>query len=75
MVEPLVVATSHLLGHLFHVAPVALEQAVEVAFGRLFNRAGLPLKAVQVGVEVVVKMGERRLDQAVNAFGILRPSW
>ena len=73
--EPLVVAACHLLGHLLHVAPVALEQAMEVAFGRLFNRAGLPLKAVQVGGEVVIKMSECRLDQVANASGILRPSW
>ena len=73
--EPLVVATGHLLGHLLHVAPVTLEQAMEVAFGRIFNRAGPALKTGQVGAEVVVKMAERRLDQAANAFGILRPSW
>ena len=73
--EPLVVATCHLLGHLLHVAPVALEQAVEVAFGRVFNGAGLPLEAAQIRAEMVVKMGERRLDQAAYAFGILRPSW
>ena len=68
-------AACHLLGHLLHIAPVTLEQAVEVAFGRVFNRAGPALKAVQVRVEMVVEMGERRLDQPANAFGILRPSW
>jgi len=60
--EPLVVAACHLFGHLLHVAPVTLEQAVEITFGRVFNRAGLALKAAQVGPEMVVKMGKRRLD-------------
>ncbi len=68
-------ATRDLLGHLLHVAPLALKQAMEVAFGSVFNGAGPALKARQVGVEVVFKVGECRLDQSGNAFGILRPSW
>ena len=68
-------ATRDLLGHLLHVAPLALKQAMEVAFGSVFNGAGPALKARQVGVEVVCKVGECRLDQFMNAFGILRPSW
>ena len=73
--KPLVVATRHLLGHLLHVAPVTLKQAMKVTFGSVFNRAGFALEAVQVRVVMVVEMRERRLDQASNAFGILRPSW
>lgn len=75
VVKPLVVATRHLFGHLLHVAPVALEQAMEVTFSGIFNRAGPALKTGQVGAEVVIEMGECRLDQSANAFGILRPSW
>ena len=38
----------YLLGRLFHVAPVTLEQAVEIAFGGFFNRSGPALKAAQI---------------------------
>ncbi len=51
------------------------DEAMEIAFGGVFNRAGPALEAGQIGAEMVVKMGERRLDQAAYAFGILRPSW
>jgi hypothetical protein len=60
---------------LFHVAAVTLKQAMEVAFGGVFDRAGPALKTGQIGAEVVFKVGECRLDQSGNAFGILRPSW
>jgi len=60
---------------LLHVAPVTLEQPLELAFGRIVDRAGLPLEAVQVGAEIVVETGMRRFEQAANAFGILGLSW
>jgi hypothetical protein len=60
---------------LFHVAAVTLKQAMEVAFGGVFDRAGPALKTGQIGAEVVFKVGECRLDQSGNGFGILRPSW
>jgi len=59
VMEPLVVAARHLLSHLLHVAPVTLEQAMEVTFGGVLNRAGPALKTGQVGAEMVVKMDER----------------
>ena len=68
-------AAGNLLSHLFDIAPVTLKQSMEIAFGRLFNRAGLALKAVLIGAEMVIKMGKCRFDQTANAFGILRPSW
>jgi len=56
------VATRNGFGHLFHVAPVALEQSMEVKLGGVFNRAGLALETAQVGAEMVAKMGKCRLD-------------
>jgi len=73
--KTLIVATRHLFGHLFHVAPVALKKAMQIAFGGVFDRAGPALKTGQIGVEVIFKVGECRPDQSANAFGILRPSW
>ena len=75
MVKALIVAARHLFSHLFHVAAVTLKQAMEVAFGGVFDRAGPALKTGQIGAEAVFKVGECRLDQSGNAFGILRPSW
>ncbi len=37
VMKALIVATCHLFGHLFHVAPVALKQAMEVTFGGVFD--------------------------------------
>lgn len=75
VMEPLIVATRHLLGNLLHVASVALEQSMEIALGRVFNRASLALETAQVGAEMIVKMDERRIDQTANAFRISRLSW
>jgi hypothetical protein len=75
VVKPLVVAPRHLLGHLFHVAPVALKQAVEVTLGGILDRAGPALKTGQIGAEMIVKVDQCRPDELGNAFGILRPSW
>lgn len=71
----LIVATGDLFGHLFHVPSITLVQAMEIASGSLFDGARPPLEARQVGGEMGVEVGQGRLDQMRNAFGILRPSY
>ena len=45
VVEPLVLATRHGFGHLLQVAPLALEQAVQILAGRVLDRANPALEA------------------------------
>lgn len=58
VMKALVAAARHLLSHFPHVAPVTLKQALGVAPGGVFDRAGPALTARQIGAEVVFKVGK-----------------
>lgn len=68
VVKPLVVTSGYGLGHLLHVSPPTLEQAVEIQACGVFNRAGEALEAGQVGREVGIEGSERGGDQRGDAI-------
>ncbi len=60
MVESLVAAARYGLGHLLHVAPTTLKQAMQIEARRVFNRAGKTLEAGKIRSEVGFEIRERR---------------
>lgn len=70
VVEPLIPAAGHGLGHLLHVAPMALEQAVQIETCGVFDRAGTTLKAGKIRDEVGIEVRERGSDQRGNAIRV-----
>jgi hypothetical protein len=70
VVEPLVLATGDGLGHLLHVAPAALEQAVEIQPRGVLDRTGETLEARKVRREVGIEVRERGSDQRSNAIRV-----
>ena len=70
VMKSLVVAPRYGLGHLLHVAPTTLEQAVEIQARRVFDRAGEALEAGKVGREVGIEVRERGGDQRRDAIRV-----
>ncbi len=70
VVEPLVLAARYSLGHLLHVAPATLEQAVQIEARRVLDRAGETSKARKVGREVGIEVRERGSNQFSNAIRV-----
>lgn len=70
VVESLVMAARHGFGHLLHIAPVALEEPMQVEARCVFDRAGAALEASLVGCEVGIEMSQCGCDQASNAIRV-----
>jgi hypothetical protein len=68
--KSLVVTARYGLGHLLHVAPPTLEQAMEIQARRVFDRAGEALEARKVGREVNIEVRERGSNQLGNAIRV-----
>jgi len=71
VVKPLVVTPGCSLGHLLHVSPLTLKQAVEIPPCGVFDRASAAPEAGKVGREVGIEVGERGSDQRSNAIRVL----
>jgi proline dehydrogenase len=70
VVEPLVVAARDGLGHLLHVAPPALEQAVEIQKRGVLDRARDALEAGKVRRKVEIEVRKRRSNRRSNVMRV-----
>jgi hypothetical protein len=70
VVKPLVLTPGHRFGHLLHVAPTTLKQAMKIQPGSILNRAGETLEAGKIWLEVRIEMRERGCDQRKYAIRV-----
>lgn len=73
--QSLVVAARDRLGHLLHVASLALEKAVEIEARSVGNRACSTLKAGKVRGEMGIEVLKRGCDQSRNAIRVFELTW
>ncbi|MDP2784432.1 MAG: hypothetical protein Q8O38_07565, partial [Sulfurimicrobium sp.] len=70
VMQSLVLTPRHGFGHLLHVAPTTLEQAMKIEACSALNRAGETLEAGKIWCEVGIEMRERGCDQRGYAIGV-----
>ena len=70
VMQSLIVATEDRLGHLLHIASLALEKTMEIEACRVGYRACGALKAGKIRSEMGIEVFERRVDQRRDATGV-----